>query len=167
MLTYFEILFVLWWLQTYTCSTCSLVFKGKEELRVHITSHTGDMPYKVPPPPNLWDHQEFVPSLACFCCCFLKCSTCPEQFVYKKNLTHHMMKVHGHAKPHAVSLLCALTMCVYGPKGSDRTNSVWILHNISVQIRLFVALFNVWIHTGSEYMEPRGIMLEHRLTRSP
>ncbi|KAM9855392.1 uncharacterized protein ACBR49_001617 [Aulostomus maculatus] len=61
--------------QTYPCLTCSATFKGKEELRVHVISHTGDMPYK--------------------------CSTCPEQFIYKKNLTFHMMKVHGSPKPHA------------------------------------------------------------------
>uniref|UniRef100_A0A3B5MM75 Zinc finger and BTB domain containing 48 n=1 Tax=Xiphophorus couchianus TaxID=32473 RepID=A0A3B5MM75_9TELE len=29
------------------------------------------------------------------------CSTCNEQFMYKKNLTMHLMKVHGHPKPHA------------------------------------------------------------------
>ncbi|KAM7411279.1 hypothetical protein PAMA_021324 [Pampus argenteus] len=61
--------------QTYTCQTCSSTFNGKEELRVHVISHTGDMPYK--------------------------CSTCTEQFMYKKNLTCHMMKIHGHPKPHA------------------------------------------------------------------
>uniref|UniRef100_A0A8C2X1I7 Zinc finger and BTB domain containing 48 n=1 Tax=Cyclopterus lumpus TaxID=8103 RepID=A0A8C2X1I7_CYCLU len=44
-------------------------------LRLHVVSHTGDMPHK--------------------------CSTCPEQFMHKKNLTIHMMKVHGHPKPHA------------------------------------------------------------------
>ncbi|KAM7405225.1 hypothetical protein PAMP_012504 [Pampus punctatissimus] len=61
--------------QMYTCQTCSSTFNGKEELRMHVISHTGDMPYK--------------------------CSTCPEQFMYKKNLTCHMMKIHGHPKPHA------------------------------------------------------------------
>ncbi|XP_047187289.1 telomere zinc finger-associated protein isoform X2 [Scophthalmus maximus] len=61
--------------QTYACATCSSTFKGKEQLRLHAVSHTGDMPHK--------------------------CSTCPEQFMYKKNLTLHMMKVHGHPKPHA------------------------------------------------------------------
>uniref|UniRef100_A0A3B5AYN2 Zinc finger and BTB domain containing 48 n=1 Tax=Stegastes partitus TaxID=144197 RepID=A0A3B5AYN2_9TELE len=61
--------------QTYTCPTCSLTFTAKEELRLHVVSHTGDMPHK--------------------------CSTCPEQFMYKKNLTLHMMKVHGYPKPHA------------------------------------------------------------------
>ncbi|XP_062283684.1 telomere zinc finger-associated protein [Scomber scombrus] len=63
--------------QIYPCPTCSSTFNGKEELRVHIISHTGDMPYK--------------------------CSTCTEQFMYKKNLTFHMMKIHGHPKPHACS----------------------------------------------------------------
>ncbi|XP_040049667.2 uncharacterized protein zbtb48 isoform X1 [Gasterosteus aculeatus] len=61
--------------QTYTCVTCSSTFDGKEELRLHVVSHTGDMPHK--------------------------CSICPEQFMHKKNLTSHMMKVHGYPKPHA------------------------------------------------------------------
>lgn len=61
--------------RTYTCRTCSSTFDGKEELRLHIVSHTGEMPHK--------------------------CSTCPEQFMHKKNLTIHMMKVHGYPKPHA------------------------------------------------------------------
>ncbi|XP_008412762.1 zinc finger and BTB domain-containing protein 48 [Poecilia reticulata] len=60
---------------TYICSTCSVSFNTKEELRVHVVSHTGEMPHK--------------------------CSTCNEQFMYKKNLTMHLMKVHGHPKPHA------------------------------------------------------------------
>ncbi|XP_068453484.1 telomere zinc finger-associated protein [Clinocottus analis] len=60
--------------QTYTCVTCSSTFNGKEELRLHVVTHTGDMPHK--------------------------CSTCPEQFMHKKNLTIHMMKVHGYPKPH-------------------------------------------------------------------
>ncbi|XP_032414284.1 telomere zinc finger-associated protein [Xiphophorus hellerii] len=60
---------------TYICPTCSLSFNTKEELRVHVVSHTGEMPHK--------------------------CSTCNEQFMYKKNLTMHLMKVHGHPKPHA------------------------------------------------------------------
>nr|XP_020474625.1 zinc finger and BTB domain-containing protein 48-like [Monopterus albus] len=61
--------------QTYSCLTCSSTFNGRDELRLHTVSHTGDMPHK--------------------------CSTCPEQFMYKKNLTMHMMKVHGYPKPHA------------------------------------------------------------------
>ncbi|XP_034446601.1 telomere zinc finger-associated protein isoform X2 [Hippoglossus hippoglossus] len=61
--------------QTYTCATCSETFKGKEQLRLHVVSHTGEMPHK--------------------------CSLCAEQFMYKKNLTIHMMKVHGYPKPHA------------------------------------------------------------------
>uniref|UniRef100_A0A3Q3XBH8 Uncharacterized protein n=1 Tax=Mola mola TaxID=94237 RepID=A0A3Q3XBH8_MOLML len=60
--------------QKYICGTCSSTFSGKEELRVHAVSHTGDMPHK--------------------------CSMCPEQFMHKKNLTLHMMKVHGYPKPH-------------------------------------------------------------------
>uniref|UniRef100_A0A8C2WW95 Zinc finger and BTB domain containing 48 n=1 Tax=Cyclopterus lumpus TaxID=8103 RepID=A0A8C2WW95_CYCLU len=53
-------------------------------LRLHVVSHTGDMPHK--------------------------CSTCPEQFMHKKNLTIHMMKVHGHPKPHAVRFLKCISM---------------------------------------------------------
>lgn len=34
---------------------------------------------------------------------FQQCSLCPEQFLYKKNLSFHMMKIHGFPKPHAVS----------------------------------------------------------------
>ncbi|XP_068997672.1 telomere zinc finger-associated protein isoform X1 [Embiotoca jacksoni] len=60
---------------SYTCTTCSSTFNAKEELRLHVVSHTGEMPHK--------------------------CSTCPEQFMYKKNLTIHMMKAHGYPKPHA------------------------------------------------------------------
>ncbi|XP_031701587.1 telomere zinc finger-associated protein [Anarrhichthys ocellatus] len=60
--------------QTYTCVTCSSTFNGKEALRLHVVSHTGNMPHK--------------------------CSICPEQFMHKKNLTIHMMKVHGYPKPH-------------------------------------------------------------------
>ncbi|XP_034552419.1 telomere zinc finger-associated protein isoform X2 [Notolabrus celidotus] len=60
---------------TLTCVTCSATFTAKEELRLHVVTHTGNMPYK--------------------------CSTCTEQFMYKKNLTTHLMKVHGHPKPHA------------------------------------------------------------------
>ncbi|KAL6119450.1 zbtb48 [Pungitius sinensis] len=63
--------------QTHTCVTCSSTFNGKEELRLHVVSHTGNMPHK--------------------------CSICPEQFMHKKNLTSHMMKVHGYPKPHACS----------------------------------------------------------------
>ncbi|XP_029012140.1 telomere zinc finger-associated protein [Betta splendens] len=61
--------------QIFSCPTCSSTFSGKEELRLHIVSHTGEMPHK--------------------------CSTCTEQFMHKKNLTLHMMKVHGYPKPHA------------------------------------------------------------------
>eukprot|EP00066_Takifugu_rubripes_P011855 XP_011601121.1 PREDICTED: zinc finger and BTB domain-containing protein 48 [Takifugu rubripes] len=61
--------------QKFPCVTCSATFNGKEELRLHVVSHTGDMPHK--------------------------CSICPEQFMRKKSLTLHMMKAHGHPKPHA------------------------------------------------------------------
>ncbi|XP_061646848.1 telomere zinc finger-associated protein isoform X2 [Phyllopteryx taeniolatus] len=61
--------------QTFTCRTCSSSFKDKEELRAHVVSHVEQMPYK--------------------------CSQCAEQFMYKKHLMCHMMKVHGYPKPHA------------------------------------------------------------------
>lgn len=34
-------------IQTYSCQTCSATFTAKEELRVHVVSHTGEMPHKV------------------------------------------------------------------------------------------------------------------------
>lgn len=46
-------------------------------------------------------------------CHFFQCSTCPEQFMYKKNLTFHMMKIHGYPKPHAVSFLYIYTVYIY------------------------------------------------------
>ncbi|KAM3872124.1 telomere zinc finger-associated protein [Diretmus argenteus] len=61
--------------QTYSCPTCCTTFSRKQELRLHVVSHTGDMPNK--------------------------CSSCPEQFMYKKDLTIHMIKIHGFPKPHA------------------------------------------------------------------
>lgn len=63
--------------QAHTCQTCSLTFPRKVQLRIHMVSHTGDMPNK--------------------------CSMCPEQFMQKKHLTYHMMKLHGFPKPHACS----------------------------------------------------------------
>uniref|UniRef100_A0A3Q1F251 Zinc finger and BTB domain containing 48 n=1 Tax=Acanthochromis polyacanthus TaxID=80966 RepID=A0A3Q1F251_9TELE len=68
---------------TYTCSTCSSTFNTKEDLRLHVVSHTGDMPHK--------------------------CTTCPEQFMYKKNLTLHMMKVHVHSCFTCVCTQCPKT----------------------------------------------------------
>ncbi|XP_076022952.1 uncharacterized protein zbtb48 [Genypterus blacodes] len=62
-------------LQTFSCLTCSATFNRKQDLRMHVISHTGDMPNK--------------------------CSSCPEQFMHKKDLTNHMIKVHGFPKPHA------------------------------------------------------------------
>jgi len=34
-------------LQVFTCSVCQEVFKRRMELRLHMVSHTGEMPYKV------------------------------------------------------------------------------------------------------------------------
>ena len=47
--------------------------------------------------------QNFQYILIPWCSFYIKCSTCSEQFMYKKNVTMHMMKIHGHPKPHAVS----------------------------------------------------------------
>lgn len=33
--------------QVFTCSACPEVFKRRMELRLHMVSHTGEMPYKV------------------------------------------------------------------------------------------------------------------------
>lgn len=46
--------------QKYTCTTCSSTFNGKEELRLHIVSHTGQMPHKVNPALAANDRQEMV-----------------------------------------------------------------------------------------------------------
>ncbi|XP_034029312.1 telomere zinc finger-associated protein [Thalassophryne amazonica] len=61
--------------QKYSCQTCSSTFNKRQELRLHIISHTGDLPNK--------------------------CSFCPGQFMHKRDLMAHMIKVHGFPKPHA------------------------------------------------------------------
>ncbi|OWK08400.1 ZBTB48 [Cervus elaphus hippelaphus] len=55
--------------QVFTCSVCQETFRRRMELRVHMVSHTGEMPYK--------------------------------QFMQKKDLQSHMIKLHGAPKPHA------------------------------------------------------------------
>lgn len=35
--------------QVFTCSVCQETFRRRTELRVHMVSHTGEMPYKVRP----------------------------------------------------------------------------------------------------------------------
>ncbi|KAL2103897.1 hypothetical protein ACEWY4_000765 [Coilia grayii] len=62
----------------FSCSMCSKIFRRRQELRVHMVSHTGEMPNK--------------------------CTSCPEQFMQKKDLRIHLIKVHGAPKPHACSL---------------------------------------------------------------
>ncbi|GAB1289287.1 Telomere zinc finger-associated protein [Apodemus speciosus] len=59
----------------FTCSVCQETFRRRMELRVHMVSHTGEMPYK--------------------------CSSCAQQFMQKKDLQSHMIKLHGAPKPHA------------------------------------------------------------------
>lgn len=34
-------------LQVFSCSVCKEAFKKRVELRLHMVSHTGEMPYKV------------------------------------------------------------------------------------------------------------------------
>ncbi|XP_072101422.1 telomere zinc finger-associated protein-like [Mobula birostris] len=57
----------------YTCPECNQTFKGRIELRNHLVSHTGEMPFK--------------------------CSSCPQQFMHKKDMQSHMIKSHGAPKP--------------------------------------------------------------------
>ncbi|XP_051027508.1 telomere zinc finger-associated protein isoform X2 [Acomys russatus] len=61
--------------QVFTCSVCQETFRRRTELRAHMVSHTGEMPYK--------------------------CSSCSQQFMQKKDLQSHMIKLHGAPKPHA------------------------------------------------------------------
>ncbi|KAE8593267.1 hypothetical protein XENTR_v10019056 [Xenopus tropicalis] len=61
--------------QFFTCTLCKEIFKRRLELRVHMVSHTGEMPYK--------------------------CVSCPQQFMQKKSLQNHNIKFHGAPKPHA------------------------------------------------------------------
>ncbi|XP_068014231.1 telomere zinc finger-associated protein isoform X2 [Melanerpes formicivorus] len=63
--------------QVFSCSVCQEAFKRRVELRLHMVSHTGEMPYK--------------------------CSSCAQQFMQKKDLQSHMIKLHGAPKPHACS----------------------------------------------------------------
>ncbi|KAM9299222.1 zinc finger and BTB domain-containing protein 48 [Gastrophryne carolinensis] len=63
--------------QVFNCTSCPEVFKRRMDLRIHMISHTGDMPYK--------------------------CTSCPQQFMQKKHLQSHMTKMHGEPKPHACS----------------------------------------------------------------
>ncbi|XP_051518015.1 telomere zinc finger-associated protein isoform X2 [Myxocyprinus asiaticus] len=64
--------------EVYSCFKCRMTFKKRHELRLHTVTHTGEMPNK--------------------------CTSCPEQFIQKKDLRIHMIKVHGAPKPHACSL---------------------------------------------------------------
>lgn len=62
----------------FSCSKCTMTFKKRQELRHHTVMHTGVMPNK--------------------------CTSCPEQFMQKRDLKIHMIKVHGAPKPHACPL---------------------------------------------------------------
>ncbi|XP_066526193.1 telomere zinc finger-associated protein [Hoplias malabaricus] len=62
----------------FSCTRCSMTFKKRQELRMHMVTHTGEMPNK--------------------------CTSCSEQFMQKKDLRIHMIKIHGAPKPHACSL---------------------------------------------------------------
>ncbi|KAL7978571.1 hypothetical protein Chor_005553 [Crotalus horridus] len=63
--------------RVHTCSVCQEVFKRRVELRLHMVTHTGEMPYK--------------------------CCSCIQQFMQKKELQSHLIKLHGAPKPHACS----------------------------------------------------------------
>lgn len=173
--------------QVFTCSVCQETFRRRMELRLHMVSHTGEMPYKVrfglspglgasrlalylgwcwgasPSPaveepcppfpcprvpcpvlPHLWAGllflsaegslslgmgvaPEALPSVAftpgrehlglCPALGFpswqpgglrrprpvFQCASCSQQFMQKKDLQSHMIKLHGAPKPHAVS----------------------------------------------------------------
>ncbi|XP_067873295.1 telomere zinc finger-associated protein-like isoform X2 [Heterodontus francisci] len=58
----------------YTCHECKETFKRRIELRKHLISHTGEMPFK--------------------------CPSCPQQFMQQKHLQSHMIKSHGAPKPY-------------------------------------------------------------------
>ncbi|KAJ0064814.1 hypothetical protein NL108_015591, partial [Boleophthalmus pectinirostris] len=61
--------------QVHKCLKCCETFSRKSQLTSHMVTHTGEMPYE--------------------------CSICSEQFMLKKHLNHHMMRLHGFPKPHA------------------------------------------------------------------
>ncbi|XP_010873654.1 telomere zinc finger-associated protein isoform X1 [Esox lucius] len=62
----------------HTCLQCPMSFDRVVDLRLHTVSHTGEMPNK--------------------------CASCLEQFMRKKDLRNHEIKIHGAPKPHACSL---------------------------------------------------------------
>lgn len=43
--------------------------------------------------------------------CFFQCSSCSQQFMQKKDLQSHMIKLHGAPKPHAVSARQGWSTC--------------------------------------------------------
>ncbi|KAK4809879.1 hypothetical protein QYF61_022710 [Mycteria americana] len=117
--------------QVFTCSVCQEVFKRRMELRLHMVSHTGEMPYKVssaclrrpyewlpdagmkeegaslsvsgqPGPTRQGSRAHRLPSPVCGSLLRV-CSSCAQQFMQKKDLQSHMIKLHGAPKPHACS----------------------------------------------------------------
>ncbi|XP_023847399.1 telomere zinc finger-associated protein isoform X1 [Salvelinus sp. IW2-2015] len=62
----------------HNCLQCHMSFDRLGDLRLHTVSHTGEMPNK--------------------------CTSCSEQFMHKKDLRSHEIKIHGAPKPHACSL---------------------------------------------------------------
>ncbi|XP_025768373.1 telomere zinc finger-associated protein [Puma concolor] len=73
--------------QVFTCSVCQETFRRRMELRVHMVSHTGEMPYKVrlglSPGPN---ERPYV------------CEFCSHAFTQKANLNMHL-RTHTGEKP--------------------------------------------------------------------
>ncbi|KAL1020590.1 hypothetical protein UPYG_G00002130 [Umbra pygmaea] len=62
----------------HNCLQCPMSFDRLVDLRLHAVSHTGEMPNK--------------------------CTSCSEQFMHKKDLRNHEIKIHGAPKPHACTL---------------------------------------------------------------
>uniref|UniRef100_A0AAZ3P1K8 Zinc finger and BTB domain containing 48 n=1 Tax=Oncorhynchus tshawytscha TaxID=74940 RepID=A0AAZ3P1K8_ONCTS len=65
-------------IKVHNCLQCHMSFDRLGDLRLHTVSHTGEMPNK--------------------------CTSCSEQFMHKKDLRSHEIKIHGAPKPHACSL---------------------------------------------------------------
>uniref|UniRef100_A0A3Q3F6W2 Zinc finger and BTB domain containing 48 n=1 Tax=Labrus bergylta TaxID=56723 RepID=A0A3Q3F6W2_9LABR len=107
------------------CPVCDKSFKSKYYLKVHNRRHTGERPFgclkcgkryfrkenllihevrdctKVQHRMYIYIKYRIILKYSIVLLHFFQCSTCSEQFMYKKNLTTHMMKVHGHPKPNA------------------------------------------------------------------
>ncbi|XP_024149362.1 telomere zinc finger-associated protein isoform X2 [Oryzias melastigma] len=86
-----------------SCDTCHKSFKSKYYLKVHNRRHTGEKPFTCLKCDKKYLRKESLFLHETRGCPTVQCLTCQEQFMYKNNLNMHMMKVHGHPKPHACS----------------------------------------------------------------